>query len=245
MRDPPLDAGIDHGRLSNDHVQGTATTEGRIAPQETLDPAPDLVDCLSERRAISSSLLHRSVDRCGGAPHLGFGLRVDEEQAIFAGLESPQSSPRSRRLLPRASPPALAQAKLRWIRDGRKPIIHLLHPAIPPIVRTASTSLWATSVNRLKSLNESARLDCACRGQNSNHPCDLRLRLIWAPVRSARIAFLEARVRTPPPTELGRALDRPRSVVRRSGAPVEHARVVQSDQWLFGAVGAMTCRSGT
>jgi hypothetical protein len=38
--------------------------------------------------------------------------------------------------------------------------------------------------------------------KNSDHPCDLRLRPIWPPVRSARIAFREARVRTPPPTEL-------------------------------------------
>ena len=38
--------------------------------------------------------------------------------------------------------------------------------------------------------------------KNSDHPCDLRLRPIWPPVRSARIAFPEARVRTPPPTEL-------------------------------------------
>ena len=38
--------------------------------------------------------------------------------------------------------------------------------------------------------------------KNSDHPCDLRLRPIWPPVRSARIACPEARVRTPPPTEL-------------------------------------------
>ena len=38
--------------------------------------------------------------------------------------------------------------------------------------------------------------------KNSDHSCDLRLRPIWPPVRSARIAFPEARVRTPPPTEL-------------------------------------------
>ena len=37
--------------------------------------------------------------------------------------------------------------------------------------------------------------------KNSDHPCDLRLRPIWLPVRSARIAFPEARVRTPPPTD--------------------------------------------
>jgi hypothetical protein len=45
----------------------------------------------------------------------------------------------------------------------------------------------------------------ACGGvgvKNSDHTCDLRLRPIWPPVRSARIAFPETRVRTPPPTEL-------------------------------------------
>ena len=41
--------------------------------------------------------------------------------------------------------------------------------------------------------------------KNSDHPCDLRLRPIWPPVRSARIAFPVPRVRTPPPTELARS----------------------------------------